>query len=215
VKTSQDIIERIIIRRLFEERLDGYTFETAKEIAEAISAPAQSAPEPVAWQVFHEVDGWGPCHSSDLAHYKKYGVKTRPLYASPTDAGASIPHDPQGVISEAQSSADSEMPGRRPRGTTTFPSTVLCTTTDSAPIASVRHGWPRQGDKMIFLGKNGYDYQLEAAKKIFNVGQEYMVERCDVGDWSHSIKFYCIDGLFNGVMFEASTVAPQQRGGGK
>ena len=62
--------------------------------------------------------------------------------------------------------------------------------------------WPAKGDWMKFLGKNGYDFEREAALKIFEVDETYIVEDCYVQSWSHSVKFYGIPGRFNGVMFE-------------
>ncbi len=69
-------------------------------------------------------------------------------------------------------------------------------------------GWPKAGDAMRFLGKNGYDLELEEACKLFCVGGIYTVENCDVGDWSHSIQFKEIEGNFNGVMFERVEIVP-------
>lgn len=62
-------------------------------------------------------------------------------------------------------------------------------------------GFPWKGDKMHFLGANGYEHELEAARKLFLTDQVYEVEDCDVGDWSHSIKFVGVEGRHNGVMF--------------
>lgn len=67
---------------------------------------------------------------------------------------------------------------------------------------SRRAGWPHKGDKMIFLGRNGYESQLEAAMKVFTVGQEYEVEKIKIYDFSHSIWFVGINNGWNGVMFE-------------
>jgi len=69
-------------------------------------------------------------------------------------------------------------------------------------------GWPWKGDIMRFLGQNGYDYQLEAAKKVFDQNGSYEVADIDVGDWSSTISFVGIPGRWNSVMFEA-TPAPQ------
>jgi hypothetical protein len=48
----QYVVEGIILRRLFEKRIEGYTIETAKEIVEALSrpeyAPCPGLPEPIA-----------------------------------------------------------------------------------------------------------------------------------------------------------------------
>ena len=71
--------------------------------------------------------------------------------------------------------------------------------------------WPVKGDWMKFLGRNGYNHELTNAKSIFTVGQSYEVESCEVGNWSHSIRFVGISGGFNGVMFER--VAPPTKNG--
>lgn len=65
-----------------------------------------------------------------------------------------------------------------------------------------KDGWPSQGDKMTFLGKNGYDFERERALKIFAVGHEYEVENIEVHSWSHDIKFVGVEGRWNGVMFD-------------
>lgn len=70
-------------------------------------------------------------------------------------------------------------------------------------------GWPWKGDKMKFLGKNGYDHEREDALKLFEVGAEYEVVDCDVGDWRHTVSFVGIPGRWNGVMFEAVAQSPQ------
>lgn len=62
--------------------------------------------------------------------------------------------------------------------------------------------WPAKGDRMKFLGVNGYPFELEAAKKIFTAGNIYRVHACNVESWSHSIQFDDVKGWFNGVMFE-------------
>ena len=68
--------------------------------------------------------------------------------------------------------------------------------------------WPTAGDTMTFLGENGYDQQLEAAKKVFEVGKSYEVESCRVEDWSHSVRFVGIPGGYNGVMFSLDPTPP-------
>lgn len=63
--------------------------------------------------------------------------------------------------------------------------------------------WPKAGDKMRFLGKNGYDFQLADAKKHFSEGQILTVVGCRVGAFDHTIKFEEEPKRwFNGVMFE-------------
>lgn len=61
--------------------------------------------------------------------------------------------------------------------------------------------WPRKGETMTFLGKNGYDFQREAAMKAFTIGTSYTVKKCEVESWSHSIEFEEVPGSWNGVMF--------------
>lgn len=62
--------------------------------------------------------------------------------------------------------------------------------------------WPAKGDKMKFLGQNGYEFELREARNRFEVGKEYEVEDCNVQNWSHSVKFAGMEGWYNGVMFE-------------
>ena len=71
-----------------------------------------------------------------------------------------------------------------------------------APKDDEPRKWPVPGDKMRFLGKNGYDRQLAHAKSVLEVGQILTVKSCDVGEWNHSIRFEEYDYPFNGVMFE-------------
>lgn len=62
--------------------------------------------------------------------------------------------------------------------------------------------WPAKGDKMKFLGKNGYEFELRDAMNKFLVGEDYEVEKCNVQAWSHSVKFVGREGWYNGVMFD-------------
>lgn len=62
--------------------------------------------------------------------------------------------------------------------------------------------WPKRGDTMKFLGRNGYDHELRAAMDAFKIGQEYKVRDCEVGDWSHCVWFEDVPYAWNGVMFE-------------
>lgn len=82
--------------------------------------------------------------------------------------------------------------------------------TDGEPTRM--HGFPWKGDTMRFLGENGYDFEREKALKVFQIGSDYEVEDCDVGDWSHSVKFVGIDGRWNGVMFQTVSM-PDDVGG--
>lgn len=62
-------------------------------------------------------------------------------------------------------------------------------------------GWPSNGDFVTFLGKNGYEYQLSEAMKVFNVGQEYEILDCVVSMSSSYYVFKGIPGTWNTVMF--------------
>lgn len=62
--------------------------------------------------------------------------------------------------------------------------------------------WPCKGDRMTFLGKNGYDSEREAAMKVFEIGKEYEVVDCEVSNWHHTVAFVGIPHRWNGVMFE-------------
>ena len=57
----------------------------------------------------------------------------------------------------------------------------------------------RAGDKVIFLGINGYDSEREAALKKLEVGKAYTVRTVNVGDWSSRVLLD--EGWFNTVMF--------------
>lgn len=63
-------------------------------------------------------------------------------------------------------------------------------------------GWPWKGDRMKFLGENGYDSERKAALEVFEVGKEYEVADIEIGDFHHTIAFVGIPGRYNGVMFE-------------
>jgi len=59
------------------------------------------------------------------------------------------------------------------------------------------------GHKVRFLGKNGYDYELEQAMKVLEVNKEYTVERTEVHDWSTTVYLIEVPNVgFNSVQFE-------------
>lgn len=74
-------------------------------------------------------------------------------------------------------------------------------------------GWPKRGDTMRFLGRNGYEFQLAEALKQFTPGETYTVSDCRVGSWDHSISFEGVDGRFNGVMFEDAALSASDKTG--
>jgi hypothetical protein len=58
------------------------------------------------------------------------------------------------------------------------------------------------GTVVYFLGKNGHDFEREAAQKLFKTDQALTVEDTDVGSWSSSVTFKELPGKwFNTVMF--------------
>ena len=67
--------------------------------------------------------------------------------------------------------------------------------------------WPRKGDTMRFLNRNGYDFEREAAAKVMTEGQTFTVKQCRVGEFSHSVQFEEITGTWNGVMFAMLSTA--------
>lgn len=59
-----------------------------------------------------------------------------------------------------------------------------------------------KGRKVFFLNYNGYDSELERARKYFDKGQILTVEEIEVGRSSSNVKFEGVDEWFNTVMFE-------------
>jgi hypothetical protein len=74
--------------------------------------------------------------------------------------------------------------------------------------------WPEPGDKMVFLGENGHEFERDEAKKLFLIGGTYTVKSIDIGSWSHTINFEEVAGCFNGVMFRLCPPAAQDGGRG-
>lgn len=88
------------------------------------------------------------------------------------------------------------------------PQPVTAAYTAKEPIKPGPARWPTKGDRMTFLGKNGYPFQLADAIKVFTTGQTYVVADCEVSSFTHSIKFEGFEGRYNGVMFERTTELP-------
>ena len=61
---------------------------------------------------------------------------------------------------------------------------------------------PPYGRKVRFLNDNGYDSDLEDARKYFKENQILTIEEIYVGRSSSSVKFEGYEELFNTVMFE-------------
>jgi hypothetical protein len=63
--------------------------------------------------------------------------------------------------------------------------------------------WPKPGDRMVFMNRNGYEGERADAARTFEPGQVLTVARCEVGSFSHSLWFAEDDRRgWNGVMFE-------------
>jgi hypothetical protein len=62
--------------------------------------------------------------------------------------------------------------------------------------------WPRKGDRMRFLGENGYPHELAAAKAKMKDGEVFTVEKFHLGGWHSDIEFEELTGKWNSVMFE-------------
>ena len=60
-----------------------------------------------------------------------------------------------------------------------------------------------KGRKVRFMNCNGYDFQLEDAKKLLKEGQILTVKEIFVGSWSSNVEFIEFPNKeFNTVMFE-------------
>lgn len=62
--------------------------------------------------------------------------------------------------------------------------------------------WPQKGDKMRFLGRNGYESELELATRYFNTEDEYEVDQFSLGIFSSRIYFVDVPFGWNSVMFD-------------
>lgn len=62
--------------------------------------------------------------------------------------------------------------------------------------------WPDAGDRVHFLGRNGYDSELKRAMEVFEVGKYYTVAECDIGSSSSTFLFEEVPGWWNTVMFQ-------------
>jgi hypothetical protein len=75
--------------------------------------------------------------------------------------------------------------------------------TGETPCQSEEVRWPKPGDRMKFMNRNGYEGERAEAAKLFAPDQVLIVKRCSVGSWSHSLWFEGYERRgWNGVMFE-------------
>ena len=76
--------------------------------------------------------------------------------------------------------------------------------------AEVGRRWPKPGDRMRFLGQNGYDGERADAQEVFGgVVHDLVVKKFNLGDWRSTIEFEGIAGHWNSVMFDFVSRAPQ------
>jgi len=58
------------------------------------------------------------------------------------------------------------------------------------------------GTKVMFLDKNGSDYDRVEAEKVLKVGQIYTIVDIQVSSWISHVKLEEVSGRFNSVMFD-------------
>lgn len=63
-------------------------------------------------------------------------------------------------------------------------------------------GFASKGDKVRFLDRNGYERDLESARRVFTKDQMLTVKSVDVDKWSSTYEFVNVFGRYNTVMFE-------------
>lgn len=56
--------------------------------------------------------------------------------------------------------------------------------------------------KAIFNGIHGYEFEREAAKKIFEIGKEYTLVSGKMGRSSSCVRVKDVEGTWNSVMFD-------------
>lgn len=59
-----------------------------------------------------------------------------------------------------------------------------------------------KGDKVKFTGENGSNYDQIQALKVLNVGQEYTVDKVEIGNWYSYVRLQGVNGRFNTAMFD-------------
>lgn len=65
-----------------------------------------------------------------------------------------------------------------------------------------RGRFPGAGDKVRFIGRNGYDFELVQAMIEFEVGEIVTVAKTCIGGFKSSYRFEGRNDSFNTVMFE-------------
>lgn len=65
--------------------------------------------------------------------------------------------------------------------------------------------YTQRGDKVVFTGEHGRDWEIEEAKEHFYVGQVLTVESVEVGKWNTLVKLEESCEVFNSVLFRDAT----------
>lgn len=61
----------------------------------------------------------------------------------------------------------------------------------------------KAGEKIVFTGKGGYDFELENAKELLEVDCEYILSSIVVDSWSSAVELEEFPGeWFNSVHFK-------------
>ena len=58
------------------------------------------------------------------------------------------------------------------------------------------------GEKVLFTGKNGTDYDQAVAQSLLTIGEVYTVRALNVGNWHSEVFFEGLFVGFNSVMFD-------------
>lgn len=70
------------------------------------------------------------------------------------------------------------------------------------PLSFSMDIYSKPGDRIVFMGRNGYEYQLQEAKLVLSIGGTYTIKRINVENWSSSVELLELPGKwFNTVMF--------------
>lgn len=62
--------------------------------------------------------------------------------------------------------------------------------------------YAKEGDKVIYLGKNGTNYDKEYANARLKVDEIYTISYTEVGNWKTDVYLSEVEGTFNSVMFK-------------
>lgn len=61
--------------------------------------------------------------------------------------------------------------------------------------------YAKPGEKLVFTGKNGSDFDQEQANQVLEIGKTYTLSYIAIGSWKSEVFLEEISGSFNSVMF--------------